>query len=199
MTKNDFLEKLRKALSGLPKDEIEERLNFYGEMIDDRMEEGLSEDAAVTAVGDADDIARQIIADIPLSKLAKEKIKPKRRLKVWETVLLALGSPVWLSLLIAAFAVLFSLYASLWAVVISLWAVEISLIACAVFGIVSCVPFIVCKKALTGLVLLSAGLVCGGLAIFLFFGCKTSSKGILILTKKLAFAVKKAFIKKEGV
>lgn len=199
MTKNDFLEKLRKALSGLPKDEIEERLNFYGEMIDDRMEEGLSEDEAVLAVGDADDIAQQTIADIPLSKLAKEKIKPKRRLKAWEIVLLALGSPIWLSLLIAAFAVLFSLYASLWAVVISLWAVEISLIACAVWGIISCVPFIVFKNALTGLALLSAGLVCGGLSIFLFFGCKALSKGILMLTKKTAFAVKKAFIKKEGV
>ena len=44
MRKQEFLAQLRKALSGLPQDEIEERLTFYGEMIDDRMEEGLSEE-----------------------------------------------------------------------------------------------------------------------------------------------------------
>lgn len=42
MTKQDFLTRLRKGLSGLPQDDIEERLKFYGEMLEDRMEEGLS-------------------------------------------------------------------------------------------------------------------------------------------------------------
>lgn len=47
MNKQEFLVKLRKGLSGLPKEDIEERLTFYSEMIDDRMEEGLSEEEAV--------------------------------------------------------------------------------------------------------------------------------------------------------
>ena len=42
MSKQAFLARLRKELSGLPKDDIEERLAFYEEMIDDRTEEGLS-------------------------------------------------------------------------------------------------------------------------------------------------------------
>ena len=42
MTKNEFLEQLRRGLSGLPMEDIDERLNFYSEMIDDRIEEGLS-------------------------------------------------------------------------------------------------------------------------------------------------------------
>ena len=41
MTKIQFLLALNKALSGLPQDEIEERLTFYSEIIDDRMEDGL--------------------------------------------------------------------------------------------------------------------------------------------------------------
>ena len=46
MDKHTFLTDLRGALSGLPQDDIEERVGFYGEMIDDRMEEGMSEEEA---------------------------------------------------------------------------------------------------------------------------------------------------------
>lgn len=81
MNKNEFLVQLRKKLSGLPQDDIEERLIFYSEMIDDHMEEGLSESEAVSAVGDIDEIVKQAIADVPLAKLAKERIRPKRCLK----------------------------------------------------------------------------------------------------------------------
>ena len=96
MSKQEFLAELRKGLSGLPQDEIEQRLTFYSEALEDRMEEGLSEEEAVSAIGTIDEIVQQIIADIPLSKIAKERIRPKRHLKVWETILLALGSPIWL-------------------------------------------------------------------------------------------------------
>ena len=43
MNKQDFLAQLRKELSGWPKEDAEERLTFYSEMLDDRIEEGLSE------------------------------------------------------------------------------------------------------------------------------------------------------------
>ena len=69
-------------------------------MIADRMEDGLSEEDAVASVGSVEEIAAQIIADTPLSKLAKAYIKPKRRLTAWEIVLLALGFPIWFSLLV---------------------------------------------------------------------------------------------------
>lgn len=100
MDKQEFLSKLRAKLSGLPQKDLEERLSFYSEMIDDRIEEGLSEETAVKELGTVDEVAGQIIADIPLSKLVKERIKPKRALNVWEIVLLAIGSPIWLSLII---------------------------------------------------------------------------------------------------
>ena len=80
MTKIKFLLSLHDKLSGLPQDEVEERLNFYSEMIEDRIEEGFSEEDAVAAVGSVDEIAEQIVAQIPLSKMAMEKIKPKRKL-----------------------------------------------------------------------------------------------------------------------
>ena len=46
MSKQEFLEQLRRGRSGLPREDIEERLTFYSEMLEDRMEEGLSEEEA---------------------------------------------------------------------------------------------------------------------------------------------------------
>ncbi len=197
MSKQEFLARLRKGLSGLPQDDIEERLTFYSEMIDDRMEEGLSEEDAVSAIGNVDEIVAQVIADIPLAKIAKERIKPKRRLKAWEAVLLALGSPIWLSLGVAAFAVILSLYVSLWAVIISLWAVFASLAACSVAGVAAGIGFAVGGNALSGIAMVGAGIACAGLAVFAFFACKAVTKGAVVLTKKTAIWIKNCFIKKE--
>ena len=141
MSKQEFLTRLRKGLSGLPQADIEERIAFYSEMIDDHMEEGLSEEEAVSAAGTVDEIVAQAVAETPLAKIAKERIRSKRRLSAGEIVLLALGSPIWLSLAIAAFAVILSLYISLWAVIVSLWAVFVSLAAGSACGVLSCLIF----------------------------------------------------------
>jgi len=197
MSKQEFLAQLRKGLDGLPQDDIEERLLFYSEMIDDQMEEGLPEEEAVSAIGAVDEIVAQVVAETPLVKIAKERIRSKRRLRVGEIVLLALGSPIWLSLGIAAFAVILSLYISLWAVIISLWAVFASFAACSIGGVLACVVFTVGGNGASGLAMLAAGIVCAGLAIFMFYGCKAVTDGTLILTKKMAIWTKNCFIKKE--
>ena len=197
MSKQEFLEQLRQGLKGLPTADIEERVIFYGEMIDDRIEEGVTEDEAVLSVGSVEKIVEQVVADTPFAKIAKERIKPKRRLSVGEIVLLALGSPIWLSLIIALIAVIFSVYVSLWSVIISLWSVFVSLVACAVGGVVACAVLSVTSSVYTGVAMLSAGLVCAGLSIFMFYGCKEATKGVLFLTKKIAVWLKNCFIKKE--
>ena len=198
MTKLKFLLSLHDRLSGLPQAEVEERLAFYSEMIEDRMEDGLSEEDAVAAIGAVDEIAAQIVADIPLSKLVKEKITPKKKLKGWEILLLVLGAPIWFSLLIAVFAVIASLYASLWAMIVSLWAAFASLGACAFSGIVVGIGFAFGEHGLTGIAMIGAGMVCAGLAIFLFFGCKAATTGTLVFTKKIVLWIKNGFLKKEG-
>ena len=118
MDKNAFLDELREKLSGLPEEDIEERVAFYREMIDDRIEDGVPEEEAVEGVGTVDSVVEQIMSEIPLSKLVREKVKPKRSLKAWEIVLLVLGSTVWIPLLVAAAAVVFAVYIVIWAVVI---------------------------------------------------------------------------------
>ena len=199
MTKQEFIDELRKKLSGIPQEDREERLAFYSEMIDDRIEEGCTDEEAILGIGTTDELAEQIIADIPLAKIAKERVKSKRRMKVWEMVLLALGSPIWISLVVAAIAVILSIYIVLWSVIVSLWAVFAALIACALVGIAAAVIFMIQKNVLTGIIMVGASLLCAGISIFMFFGCGTATKGIILLTKKIAFRIKKSFVKKEDV
>ena len=199
MNKQNFIDTLRAKLSGLPSQELEERLAFYGEMIDDLVEDGLTEEDAVERLGCSDDLASQIISEIPLAKIAKERIKPKRRLKAFEIVLLAVGSPIWLSLGIAAFAVMLSIYVVIWSLVVSLWALWASLSACALGGITAGIAFICQGNVLPCFAVIGVALVCGGLAILLFHGCSAASSGTVLLTKKIALGIKKLFIKKEKV
>lgn len=197
MTKQEFLAQLRKGLSGLPQDDIEERSMFYNEMIDDRIEEGLSEEEAVLAAGAIDEIVAQAVADIPLAKIAKERIKPKRQLKVWEIILLALGSPIWLSLGFAVIAVMFSLYVVVWSLLISMWAVFASLVCCVPAGLIAGIRLACIGSILAGIAMLAVGIVCAGLSIFAYYGCKAATKGILQLTKRITLWIKNCFIKEE--
>lgn len=197
MNKQEFLTRLRKKLSGLPHTDVEDRLVFYSEMIDDQIEEGLSESEAVLVIGSVDEIAAQIIADAPLSQPKREPQKVKKKLSISEIILLALGSPIWISLTVSAAAVILSLYISLWAVIISLWAAFGSLIVFALGIIAAAIVLICCGYGLTGTAILGAGIFCAGLSVFMFYGCKVVTKGILILTKKMAIWIKNCLIKKE--
>ena len=196
MNKQEYLARLRAGLAGLPQEDIDERVSFYCEMIDDRMEEGLSEEEAVEGVGDVNDVISQTIAETPFAKIVKEKVRPKRSLRGWEIALLVIGAPVWGSLLIAAAAVILSLYVAVWAIIISLWAVMVSLVLCALAGIVSCAVFAVGGHPLTSLAAAGAGLFLAGCSIFMFFGCKELTSTILKLTGKAALGIKSLFVGK---
>ena len=86
MNRSEFLAELKKGLSSLPEKEAAERISFYSEMIDDRIEEGLTEEEAVSEVGSVYEIIGQAVTEAPEGKTDK-----KRKLKAWEIVLCAVG------------------------------------------------------------------------------------------------------------
>lgn len=175
MDKQTFLTRLRKALSGLPAQDIQKHIEYYTEMIDDRMEDGLTEAEAVAAVGDPEALAAQLLAETPKTK--------KESLPVWAIVLLIVGSPIWISLLAAAFSVVISVYATLWAVLISLYTVPISLGAVAVAGVVCGTVFLFTGRFSLAAAFVGMGLACAGLCMFSFWLCNLAAKGTVWLTK----------------
>ncbi len=198
MNKKDFLARLRIGLSKLPQSDIEERLNFYSEMIDDRVEEGLSEEDAVKEIGPINIVVAQIVADYSPTGSNKEKTKPHRTLKPIEIALIVLGSPIWISLLVVAFSVITSLYVVLWSVIIALWSIFCSFAACAFGGLAAAAIFTLQGNPVTGLAMLGAAFLLAGLSIFTFYGCLAASKGTVMLTKKTALWIKSLFVKKEA-
>ena len=135
MNKCEFLTQLALELKGLPREDTERWLEYYKEMLEDRIEDGMSEEEAVASLGDPAEIVKEILSQTSFAKLIKNKIKPKRKLLVWEIVLICLGSPIWVSLAVSVAATIFSVFVSLWAAIVSLWAAELSLAVSGVAGV----------------------------------------------------------------
>ena len=179
MTKQKFLDKLRAKLKGLPKREVEETLSFYSEMIDDRIEDGCSEEDAVLAVGDVDKIAADKLGGELSEKPSKSGAKKIKQGDGKKLALIIAGSPLWVPLLISALAVIFSLYVSAWAIIVSLWSAFAAFAVSAPAGIILGLVLFFKGMAFNGTVSISLALVALSLAIFSFFAC-------LWLTKKFA-------------
>ena len=64
MTKNEFLAELKERLAGLSEADLNRSMDYYAEMIEDRMEDGLSEEEAVKEVGTPAAIAEEILKEI---------------------------------------------------------------------------------------------------------------------------------------
>ena len=197
MNRAEFLNALREKLSGLPAEELEERLSFYAEAMDDRIEDGYSEEAAAAEIGTPEEIAAQIIAEIPLSRLVREKVGARKKRRTWQTVLLAVGAVVWVPLLIAFLAVIFSLYIALWAVVISLYAVCLALAAVGVCALPGAVLLAVRGNLPAAAAFLGAGIFCAGLAILMFFLCRGITKGVIKLTGYMIRKIKTLLFRKK--
>ncbi len=197
MRKQEFLNRLRARIYVLPTREREERLNFYSEMIDDKMEEGLSEQEAVASVGSIEEIAAQLLEEAPLSNREKRNAGRQGNFERGKNVLLIVGSPVWVPLAIAAAAIVFSLFAVLWAGILSIWAAFAAVTAVAPAAVIIGAIDAIMTSVPTGLVLIGGGVFCAGLAIFLFFGCLAATKGLWILMKRSVLGIV-GFFRKGG-
>ena len=75
MNRKEFIDGLRDGLSGMPEHEMEERISFYNEMIDEHMANGESEETAIAAIGSVDAAVAQISSEIPLAKLVRDRVR----------------------------------------------------------------------------------------------------------------------------
>lgn len=197
MTKKQFLDELRSKLVGLPKADIDERISFYEEMINDRMDEGKSEEEAVNDIGTVDEVIKQIAKDTPLVSLVKHKMTPKRRLRGWEVVLIILGFPLWFPLLITGLVLLFVGFILMWTGAIVTYAVETSLIAACFMGLLSFFLGYFDGGGITAnLPYLGISMMCFGGAIMFGFACYGVTRGMIKATRGMFIGIKSWFIKK---
>lgn len=173
MNKKTFVRLLSRRLRALSAAERAESLDYYTEMIQDRMEEGLSEEQAVGQLGSVDEIARQILQDAPPAP------REGRGRSGWTVALIALGSPIWLSLglagfavalalAIAALAIVLSLYVVAWSLVVSLYAVDLVMAAGGPAGLLGVAVGLMRGNVNQAVWFFCCGCVLLGLALMLF-------------------------------
>ena len=111
--------------------EVYKTLNFFKEMIDDRVDEGLSEEQAVSQLGNIDDIVGQILDEHNIKKRQKKlvwRFIPQKTPSAANIIIAILLFPIWITI--------FSLVASFFLVFISLiFSLVVSVIAFFVGGI----------------------------------------------------------------
>ena len=196
MKKDEFIARLRKNLSGLPKEEREDRVSFYSEMIDDKVADGYPEDEVIEDLGTPEEVAKEIIGDTPLRTIIKERVKPKRSLKGWEVLLLVLGFPLWFPLVLTTFILFLSGFIVLWSLMIALLAVDLGLLVGGIGSIVIGVLTVSSKGITSAAFIGGAGMAVTGLAIIFILSTKGILKGLGKLTKKMLVGTKNMVVGK---
>lgn len=196
MTKADFLQLLERALSQLSEEERRANLEYYSELLDDMLEEGMTEAEATAKLGSPAAIAESILQEMPLSKLVSTRMKPKSGWTPLAIILAVVGSPVWVPLLLAGVAVVAALFVSIWA----LAAVAVVVVLALALAVIA-VPVLTVRTAVLtlplGLLLLGGGLVLLGLCVLGGLMAVELCKLLAQLTVLLAHKIKGLFIRKE--
>lgn len=125
MTRDEFLGRLGELLACLPAEQVEETKAFYAEAIADRMEDGMSEEEAVAAMGTPGEVAEATLDDLPAVPRAIARTRQRSTALLW--VLTIVGSPVWVPLLAAFAAVVVTVYICIWVLALCVWIVAAAL------------------------------------------------------------------------
>ena len=198
MNKEEFLNQLRSKLNGLPQEDIEERVSFYREMIEDRVDDGATEEEAVSEIGPVDEIVKTIMSEIPLTKLVKTKVnKPKKQMPGWAIALLIIGFPVWFPILITAAALIFSFIVTIWSVIFAFYAGDFAVGMASIACVLAAVAGFTTGKIAFAVFCIGAAMILASITLLWFVANYYMVKGVLFLTKKMILWIKSCFIGKE--
>ncbi len=194
MNKAAFFAQLERELASLSPADRERSLGYFEEMIDDRIEEGLSEEEAVADLGDPKTIAAEILsesAEDNISTQATSAEKSFHGCPLWLAILLAvLALPVWLPVICTLAVTVVCLYMIPWIVLIAIFCTAVG---CVLGGIASSVVAFLCipvSGIFNGMMLLGISLFCCGFGLLLLFpavyGSIWFAKGTALCFKKLS-------------
>lgn len=197
MRKEEYLDRIRQLLQSLPQEDLERSLAFYAESIEDRMEDGMSEEEAVASMESPEDAANAILMDQSLPTLVKVRVRNRRKISALEIILLVLGFPLWFPLLLTFLILGFTFILLAWVLVLVpasvCLALALSAIAMLFGGALS-----ITKIALPALLMApGAALILAGLAILAGFLVLGTVKLAAKFSKGLVRGLKALLIRKE--
>ena len=192
----EFLGRLGELLACLPAEQVEETKAFYAEAIADRMEDGMSEEEAVAAMGTPGEVAEATLDDLPAVPRAIARTRRRSTALLW--VLTIVGSPVWVPLLAAFAAVAVTVYICIWVLALCVWIVAAALGGVGVVELLLAVSGVTIGHFPYALASAGVGLGLVGVALFVGAGAWAASKQIARLSALWARKAASPFWKGKG-
>ena len=196
MTRDEFLGRLGEPLACLPAEQVEETKAFYAEAIADRMEDGMGEEEAVTAMGAPGEVAEAVLDDLPAVPRAIARTRRRSTTLLW--VLTIVGSPVWVPLLLAFAAVAVAVYVCIWILALCVWIVAAALGGAGMVELVFAACGVVIGHVPYALASAGMGLGLVGVALFVGAGAWAVSRQIARLSALWARKAVSPFWKDRG-
>lgn len=176
MTRNEFISSLSARLHSIPEAEKNKALDWYSELICDRMEE-MPEADAVSGIGSVDEIADEILSQyrqnttavqpsggtVPQSRRSPDKGVNTALVIFAATVL----SPIWLPLLIVGLSLALIAVVLVWCAVVTVGVMLVSAAAVGAVGLVYGFWALFVINPAYGLLVLGTALVAAGLTLAL--------------------------------
>ena len=146
-TKELWLDMFDETLSKMPKSERKRVVDFYREMIEDKIEEGKSEEEVIQALGNPYDSAKKILDENQIKYKEKdlkdedgfklERTQGKKEMPVWLVLIYGFfGVTVGIPLVVTWFALLVCFWAVFGAMVVSSFACVLAIFASIIMALV---------------------------------------------------------------
>lgn len=203
MNKETYLDALETELKQYEITDYMRYIEYYRELIEDSIEDGKTELEALDNLGDAQSVVKRILSE-QRDLFIK---KPKGKLHPGVLILLVLGSPLWLSLLVALMCVLFAIFIIILIAYFILWLIPfMSGLFTFVFGMSGIAMFLtsfvfMVHHFAAGLMQLGVGIFALGVGILLFFQTRmliqTFMKKHRQLSRSLKYTIKRKAIRYE--
>ena len=208
MTKREFLERLERCLASMDETERANMVEFYEEQIDDRMDDGMAEEAAVSSLESPEDIAANILAmraeaartQASAAQTAADNAaasatgapgtvtvvttSPRKR-SFWRGLgrsllgfLEVLAAIILVPVAIGLAAALVGVYVTLWCCAIALAVVSLG---CAAVAVVFVISLFVAPPATAAVGVGTAGLIVGALGLTVLFAILAYASGKLLV------------------
>lgn len=189
MTTKEFLRILNREIEVLPALEAQRAITYYRELIEDRIEEGMSEREAVASMEDISVIAQQILSQheegLNNKREASRSHKhPEELSDGWRKAILICTSPLWGSILLTLIVFVFSIYLFIWCIIISLYAIVVTFGVLGIAGAVACV-FDFTSHTSLAIVELGISLFSVGIFILSFHGIRNAQKQLFNVQRTL--------------
>lgn len=156
MTQTEFLNQLEIRLAGIPKDERNKIIEYYTEIINDKLENGESEESIFRSLGSPETIAQNILEENDDTPKSFEK--PKKSKNIGKII----GFSVLLPFIIAMFA--------LWGVVVLSFLIASFALAVSGIGLFISSFFLFFQSFMVGLCQIGFGLLLASVSVFAGYG-----------------------------